>query len=173
MRANAARLGLVLMLLLPMAEQVEACPDETVEPALVTRLLQWIGVNSDYDTAPYVTDPPTVLFCSHGESIDYEGQAVTVQRHMKGLYDKDNNTIFLVRPWSGDDPYNRSTLLHELIHLVQYNSRDWPCWHKTEWEAYKLQEAWLNERGLESGFNWMDILILSRCSARDVHPSLE
>jgi len=40
---------------------------------------------------------------------------------------------------------------------------------KAEWEAYKLQEAWLAEQGLASGFDWPQIFLLSRCPW-DVHP---
>ena len=44
------------------------------------------------------------------------------------------------------------------------------CPKATEWEAYKLQEAWLLENGRTPDFNWAYILLDSSCMPRDIHP---
>ena len=46
-----------------------------------------------------------------------------------------------------------------VIHDVQYLDRGWVCEEEPEWEAYKLQEVWLAELGVLSGFNWTHILM--------------
>ncbi len=68
-------------------------------------------------------------------------------------------------PWRDSDVRDVSTLLHD----IQFSSHPWPCQCQAEWEAYKLQEAWLAEQGPSSGFDWPQIFLLSRCP-RDVHP---
>jgi hypothetical protein len=60
-------------------------------------------------------------------------------------------------------------LLHELIHHVQLANRDYECLEQPEWEAYQLQEAFLAEHGIASGFDWLQIYFLSQCP-RDIHP---
>lgn len=137
--------------------------------SIVPALLKWIGDNSDYDVTAFLNDPLPVSFCDVGQTVVYEGRPIVVHEPVKGMYDIEIHRITLVKPWSRKDLINISTLLHELVHFVQYESRDWSCWHATEWEAYKLQEQWLLERGIDPGFNWVEIYLLSRCAPRDIH----
>ena len=147
--------------------------DASIEPALVAELLEWIGNNSDYDVGSVLGRLPETTFCDGGETIHYEGRSLTVADHVKGLYDDEDYRIVLVRPWRAQDPFNVGTLLHELVHLVQYRTSDWVCSQSTEMEAYRLQEAWLMERGLDPGFNWVRIEMMSRCTSRDIHPGVD
>ena len=150
--------------------------EDTGEPAgesglrpLVTDLIRWIGDNSAYEVENYLETPPQISFCGQNEQIFYEDRTITMHEPVKGVYDLERAKITLTRPWSAQDPNNVGTLLHELIHFVQYSSRQWDCWHETEWEAYKLQEQWLEAQGIEPGFNWVEIFLLSRCARRDIH----
>jgi len=36
--------------------------------------------------------------------------------------------------------------------------------------AYRLQEAWLAERGTEAEVNWVAVVLDSGCTRRDIHP---
>jgi hypothetical protein len=89
---------------------------------------------------------------------------------MRGAYDARTATIYLVRPWFGDSPEDLGVLLHELVHHRQVDAKHWYCERAMEWDAYKLQEAWLADHGLESGFAWAAILLGSSCAVRDHHP---
>jgi len=144
-------------------------PSEAELRPLVVELIGWIGEHSDYEVGTLHENPPKISFCDCGETIDYEGRTVVVHEPVKGIYDLEINRITLVRPWNRQDLLNISSLLHELVHVVQYHSKKWPCWHATEWEAYKLQEQWLLERGIDPGFNWVEIRLLSSCTRRDIH----
>lgn len=144
-------------------------PDQAELRPLVEELIGWIGEHGDYDVARFLENPPEISFCDCGETIDYEGRTIVVHEPVKGVYDLEVNRITLVRPWDRQDLLNISSLLHELVHVVQYHSKEWPCWHATEWEAYKLQEQWLLERGIDPGFNWVEIQLLSSCTRRDIH----
>lgn len=145
-------------------------PCESDLNLLVADLLTWIGEHSAYAVEPYLHQLPEVTFCDRDQEISYEGRNIIVHEPINGVYDKDSRKIYLVKPWSSQNLKNVSTLLHELVHYVQYSSKEWECWRKTEWEAYKLQEAWLDQHGVDAGFNWTEILMLSSCSRRDIHP---
>jgi hypothetical protein len=68
-----------------------------------------------------------------------------------------------VQPWSPDSLVDRSVLLHELVHDVQLRNRDWDCTGAPEWEAYRLQDLWLQEHGVILPFDWPAIRRLSEC----------
>lgn len=144
-------------------------PGESDLIVLTTNLLSWIGEHSSYSVKPFLQDLPEVSFCDREQEISYEGRTIIMHEPVRGVYDATKRKIFLVRPWSSQNFKNVGTLLHELVHYVQYSTRQWDCWHETEWEAYKLQEAWLQQHGIDPEFNWTEIFLLSRCSRRDIH----
>ncbi|MCV2866398.1 DUF6647 family protein [Albidovulum sediminicola] len=88
----------------------------------------------------------------------------------RGAYDAETATIYLLRPWFADLPYDRSILLHELVHHRQVQARHWYCAQAMEWDAYKLQEQFLDQAGLESGIYWLAVALESSCAVRDHHP---
>ena len=146
----------------------------TLEPAhvpqsVVDDLLDWIAEATDYDVADARANPPDITFCSVGDVIPYETDHVLVNDTLSGAYDLPNRRIILVRPWDPDDIRDRSVLLHELIHHVQLGNRDYACIEAPEWEAYKLQEAYLDEHGIASGFDWLQIYFQAQCP-RTIHP---
>ena len=141
----------------------------TVPAPVIRDLVQWIGTHTDYDISTTLARPPGISFCDDGTDISYEGEEVMVDPLLRAAYDMEARRIHLVRPWHASNARDLSSLLHELIHDVQYLNRDWSCKEEPEWEAYKLQETWLAEQGMQSGFNWTQILLFSRCP-RDTHP---
>ena len=147
----------------------DAGADPVVAPEVMADLVRWIGAATEYDVSATLAALPEVSFCIHGETIDYAGERVTVEEDVLAAFDDSARRIFLVRPWSAEDPRDVSRLLHELIHDVQLANRYWECPQAPEWEAYKLQDKWLAERGIASGFDWLEIYFLARCP-RDIHP---
>lgn len=142
---------------------------QLVADQLVDNLLDWIAANTRYDVSEARRNKPAISFCDFGEHLDYEHKDLVVESIFRGIYDKENRHIYLVAPWSPDSLKNVGTLLHELIHDVQCLNREWSCWGRAEWEAYKLQEKWLKARGVDPEFPWIKIFLETRC-ARDVHP---
>ena len=135
----------------------------TVTRADVDALIGWIAMKTDYDLSAVYRDPPEIVFCHVGEIVDYEDDGLLVDDVLNAAYDLSRRRIYLVLPWSPDDPVDRSALLHELVHAVQLDNRDWPCPGAPEWEAYGLQASWLREQGVATGFDWAAIYRLSRC----------
>ncbi len=112
--------------------------------------LRWV------DAGP-VTVPTSTRFDTHGKK-------------SRGFYDPDRRTIWLVRPWSPHDPLDVSVLLHELIHHRQTSAKHWYCAGAQELPAYRLQQAWLAEFGLEAKVNWIEVVLEAGCTPRDIHP---
>ncbi|MDJ0641019.1 MAG: hypothetical protein QNJ20_19550 [Paracoccaceae bacterium] len=152
----------------PEPDNTDAAP---LSPAadVMEELLSWIEAQTAYDVSALRNSPPEISFCAVGERIPYEAGSALVDVALNGAYDHLRNTILLVQPWNPDDPRDRSVLLHELLHAAQLQNRTYACLEEAEWEAYRLQEAYLAERGLESGFDWLQIYFWSQCP-RDIHP---
>jgi hypothetical protein len=132
-------------------------------PALLDELVGWIALNTMYDVATTWQEPPEIVFCAVGETIDYEGRDLLVDPALEAAYDLPARRIHIVEPWSEDNLIDRSILLHELIHDVQLMNREWDCIGAPEWEAYRLQDKWLQERGVRLPFDWPAIRRLSEC----------
>lgn len=137
---------------------------------LQIEILRWIGGHSPYDVTDLYDQLPPVAFCDHGATYIYKGKPLHFGNRLAGVYDDVAEQICLAKPWDINNARDQSVLLHELIHFVQFRSKGWFCPQKTEWQAYKLQEAWMSERGLEPNFNWAFILLESSCGVRDRHP---
>lgn len=143
--------------------------EDSVPADVMTDLVGWIADHTDYDVAKTLADAPQVVFAKQGKSIAYEGREEAIGHQLRAAYDMLLRRIYLIRPWSVSNIRDQSTLLHELVHDVQHQNRRWSCLGEPEWQAYKLQEAWLAEHGVQSDFNWTQIFFLSRCP-RDIHP---
>lgn len=143
-------------------------PDE-LETSLIDSLLDWVELNTQYDVSKTRQDPPILDFCKVGELIEYEGLQIMVDAGLNAAYDSHRRTINIVGSWNPDSTWDQSILLHELVHDVQLQNREWYCLQQPEWEAYRLQDAWLQQQGMQSGFDWLYIYFLSRCP-RDHHP---
>lgn len=145
-----------------------------IDPSALTELqaelLRWIGDHSPYDVSGLFDQLPALAFCDHGATYIYKGKPMHFGERLAGVYDDVDEQICLAKPWDIDNKRHQSVLLHELIHFVQFRSKGWFCPQKTEWEAYKLQEAWMRENGMEPNFNWAFILLESSCGVRDRHP---
>ena len=149
-------------------------PGEPVPPDLpiedvVSGLLDWIELATSYSVAAVRSSPPELTFCDVGDEIPYETGSTLVDHPLKGAYDHVRYRINLVRPWEHTDRRDLSVLLHELIHAVQLANRSYDCVQQPEWEAYKLQEQYLAEYGIEAGFDWVKIYFWSACPP-DIHP---
>ncbi len=143
--------------------------DQRIEQALLRGLIEWIGAHSKYDVSAMLANLPAIVFCSIGETVDYEGRHLIVEDPLVAAYDSRRRLIFLVEPWDRNNLRDVARLLHELIHDVQYRSRTWRCWGDAEREAYKMQEEWLVSRGLKPDFDWFAIYLKTKCR-RDIHP---
>lgn len=150
------------MIALPARAADVMCPNGDLTE-LIDSLLVWIGDNSDYDVEPSRLAPPSVESCSVGDTIELSGLELHVESDLLAAYGPKQRVIYLVTPWNARDLMDQSRLLHELVHDIQSRTRTWACPREQEWDAYKLQDAWLRQNGIDPRFNWARILVLSRC----------
>ncbi len=166
LRASLVGLALFTTAIKPAAAQESGdCNPSLPSAEIVTELVGWIALNTSYDVSQVYRTPPEIVFCSVGQTVPYEGDELIVESSLRAAYDLHRRLIYLVQPWSEDNPRDVSVLLHELLHDVQLSNREWPCVAAPELEAYWLQDKWLAGRGIASGFDWEAIWILSRCPA--------
>jgi len=165
-----ARALLLLAILLSTsgARADDTCPAPELAP-LIADLAAWIADNSTLDTAGLETMPPEVVFCAPQDHIAYAGGELIVEKDLLAAYDLTARRIYLVEPWDIADPLAIATLLHELVHAAQFDSLEWDCQQAAEWQAYRLQAAWLGQQGIDPGFDWAAIALRSLCPS-EVHP---
>ena len=165
---RTAAILLALWLVQPaLAATDDLCPSDAaipeVPPALLTELTGWIALHTMYDVRELAADPPAIRFCAVGSVIDYEGADLRIEPELSAAYDLPGRVVHLVLPWSPENPFDRSVLLHELVHDVQLSNREWECMGQPEWEAYTLQALYLEEFGIFPQFDWAAIRRLSTC----------
>ncbi|MBI3419326.1 MAG: hypothetical protein HY053_04250 [Proteobacteria bacterium] len=68
--------------------------------------------------------------------------------------------------WDPTDTRTISFLVHELVHHAQqYRGVAYACNNTKEWEAYRLQNLWLAERGLPPVVDDSWIAQMARCDS--------
>ena len=107
---------------------------------------------------------------SHSRPRTLPGHHIRPSPHQRGFYDIELEVIYIVKPWSPQNPKDVSVVLHELVHHRQQTAQHWYCPGAQELPAYRLQEKWLAERGLTVPINWVAVVLEAGCSRRDMHP---
>ena len=120
-------------------------------PGLVAHLDDWLD---RYAGLPRNPEPAAIRWADE-QSLN----ALSGRRHARGLYDPESATIWLARPWAPRNPFDVGVLLHELVHHRQAVSGHWYCPGAQELPAYRLQQAWLNDLGLEPDVNWIAVVL--------------
>lgn len=164
-RSRMLAAGVAVLTTLPLsgAWADSSCEVPEVPGTLIDELVGWIALHTMYDVTNLAENTPEIIFCGTGTRIEYEGRNIAVEPELKAVYDLPNRRVFLVLPWSADDPYDRSVLLHEFVHSVQLDAHDWPCTGAPELEAYMLQAEYLKPYGVDPKFDWRAIFLLSLC----------
>jgi len=116
-----------------------------------------------------VCDAPPVHFIPYAELVrNFTGGKPTASR-IEALYSDRDHSIYLPDSWRADALRDRSILLHELVHHLQYlNKVKATCSSEYELQAVKLQVTWLREQGVEDplnllGINELFIRMLGQC----------
>ncbi|MEJ2624293.1 MAG: hypothetical protein P8Z80_07065 [Pseudolabrys sp.] len=68
----------------------------------------------------------------------------------EALYSNKDDTVYLSDNWRTNDLRDRSIVLHELVHHLQYlNHVKAGCESRLEFQAFKLRAQWLSKQGVE------------------------
>ena len=112
---------------------------------------------------------PAIRIVAPDTAAAVRGMAGSGHGRTRGLFDPETSTIYLVYPWDRRSPHDASVLLHELVHARQ-GAGHYYCPGAKEADAYRLQDAWLRERGLRAKVNWIAVVLETGCTRRDIHP---
>ncbi|SDJ28016.1 DUF6647 family protein [Lutimaribacter saemankumensis] len=136
-------------------------------PELVEQLEVWLDQHSDL---PRASEAPAIFLKDPPELEDERTTSrVAVGERTRGLYNKSDRTITLFRPWTATNTEDVSVLLHELVHHRQATANR-GCRARWEYQAYKLQEKWMNAREVSLDVNWTVIGLTTNCKLQNVHP---
>ena len=126
----------------------------------------WLDQNTDFQR-PEVR--PTIKVVNPSVAASIRGISASSYGRTRGLFDPKTSTIYLIRPWDAKNAHDASVLLHELVHARQV-SRYYYCPGAQEEAAYRLQDDWLRERGLQAKVNWIAVALEAGCTRHDIHP---
>jgi len=128
-------------------------------------LISWIASQTHWT---FQETPPIDLIPSEEIQKRYTAEDPT-SFQIGAFYSVKDRTIYLPDSWRSNTLRDRSILLHELVHHLQYlNHVKVTCETEREFQAFKLQAAWLSEQGVEYPLDLMGvdlryILMLSHC----------
>ncbi len=138
-------------------------PDGTkIDNALVGQLMKWVEKETGYK-AP---TQPSVVASEEKFQLVMKMRGVHYAdaraMYIPGMVILDNNT------WDEESHHQLSLLVHELVHHAQlFSKRKYACAEAKEYEAYLIQNKWLEQRG-ERPFAsqaWIDRM--SRCESEE------
>lgn len=129
--------------------------------------LLWIGANTDYDVnvpLPNVSITDSYNVCAvYGIQDKRQCQAA----HLVGFFNK-KTTIYLKNGFRPQNDIDRSRLMHELVHYVQWVNGKYKgtCLGHLELEAYQIQDQWLAENNLKTRLDpFKAIMLEASCDA--------
>jgi hypothetical protein len=155
---------LLVALLAPAFAQAQICPDPVevkVSDRLIAELIDWIDANSKYKIS--ALPPARIQFCKSDVTFALDDAGIIVDPGLQSAYDPATQTIYMTAPWSPINPEMSSIILHNLVHHAQTQLAEWPCLRATQFEAFWLQDRWINHQGYRTGFDWTQILVDSHC----------
>jgi Domain of unknown function (DUF6647) len=128
-------------------------------------LIAWIVAQTHW----IEQEMPPIRIIPHSEIKNMFNTEATTGSNCEALYSSKNHTVYLADSWHSNDLRDRSILLHELVHHLQYlNHIKVTCESEYEFQAFKLQVAWLSEQGVEYPLDLMGVdlryvMMLSHC----------
>tara|TARA_B100001057_G_C22841061_1_gene947119 strand:+ start:1191 stop:1619 length:429 start_codon:yes stop_codon:yes gene_type:complete len=135
---------------------------------LIAFLLLWIGAETNYNVN---LDAPRIIQLTQQElNTLYYKEDQQPHGHLYAFYDPKTDTVFLNKDFDIHDPFQKSVLLHELIHYVQDNNdvvgpdKRFTCIRAMEEEAYPLQKKYMLEvHGVNWKYDELWVKLLSSC----------
>jgi hypothetical protein len=116
-----------------------------------------------------VREAPPIRFIPYAELVKIFSGGKSTDYHVEALYSETDHTIYLPDSWRPDNLRDRSVLLHELVHHLQYlNNVRATCPTEYEFQSIELQVTWLREQGADDpldllGISPLFILMLRQC----------
>gem|GEM_PF-3552427 len=131
--------------------------------ALAEELIQYAADHTDLEPLP----PPRIEFV---EDVDRELQreyqadleASANKDAWQAGYELDKGRVLLADSWR-PTTFEKSFLLHELVHYLQHVQGRRLCRRELEIQAYNVQRMWLNDNGFGLPDDWGEEVIPVSC----------
>jgi hypothetical protein len=92
---------------------------------------------------------PAIRYVARDEMQKVFGRGATSGLNVEALHSNKEHVVYLLQTWRADNLRDRSILLHEIVHHLQYlNHMKALCPAEEERQAYDLQIKWLREQGV-------------------------
>ncbi len=139
---------------------------------LMAGLLEWINEHTTFehkiDQLPNLNfgDSKHIAVIAFGGDLPAEVDASKL--NILGLYNFNNNTIYLLDSVDLKTDVGRGILLHELVHYLQYETEldeKVECKNELEALAYSIEAQFLHEHNQDPGFSQQLIKNVSECSS--------
>ena len=133
---------------------------------LIAVLLMWIGQSTMYNVD--IPHPDVVMLPPQELNEQYAATMLNKTSHIEELwayYNTKTQTIYLRADFRQYDPWDKSILLHELLHHVQYHNRmKYKCINQMEEEAWPLQKKYLKDfHNINWDYDMLWYLMISTC----------
>ena len=127
---------------------------------LVFDFMKWIVGKTRWTHS----EPPAVRLVSNTQlktlyfGFGFEPEAI----QMHSLYSRETHIVYLRDTWNPDNLFDRSLLVHELVHHLQMlNKLRMACPEEYEAQAYQLQIEWLREQGIQDPYKLLGLTELA------------
>lgn len=148
-------LVLLLALSLPLSAPASAASkcadgDTAFLDPLVSGLMQWIAQNSRYQLVDHFVPRIDFVPAQEVDRLANPGRTVDYWQDVDACFMTEHVTIYLVEDFDLHDIFQRSTLVHELVHFMQlingaFDTAECPA--ALERPAYFLQVDYLDQHG--------------------------
>ena len=117
---------------------------------ILTALMIWLGANTPFNTN---FDVPVVVFLPQEEmNTMYYKDNEHEPNSLHGMYDKENDIIYLPDDWDRREAWDMGVLVHEMVHYLQdMNEMKFACSAEMEKMAWPIQQFYLKKR---HNFDW-------------------
>lgn len=140
------------------------------EDELLNVLLTWINCNSSFDyrlnEMPRIKKVNVLQMKNLASGNELPASITPRTSHIKGLYNFNSKTIFLLDSFDINKEEDRAILLHEVVHFLQFQYGDdnfFDCKQKLESFAYRLQAKYLYTKKQKIDITGQHIRQTSRC----------
>jgi hypothetical protein len=117
---------------------------------IITAIMIWVGANTHFDTNHPI---PTVIFLPQEQlNSMYFKDNEHDPESLHGMYNKENDIIYLRDDWDRRDPWDLGVLTHEIVHYLQdINNMQFQCSREMERDSWPIQKEYLKS---VHNFNW-------------------
>jgi hypothetical protein len=144
-------------------QAVADCRSSTEATKEADALTAWIAEQTGWP----VRAVPPIRLVPREEIKNVFGKEMASDLNVEALHSNKDHIVYLLESWRPGNLRDRSILLHELVHHLQYlNNVKTVCHAEEERQAYDLQIKWLREHGVDDplgliGVNRLFLYLLS------------